>query len=104
MLVAELSVAGFNDAAAVLRKDGKEVFFFSNRPGGLGDNDMWTSTRQNAKNDDWSPPANLGAPLNTIVSDVTPNLSFDGLTLMFGTDRPGSMGGQDIWMATRTRQ
>jgi hypothetical protein len=103
VLVEELSFPGFNDAATVLRKDAKELFFFSNRPGGLGGNDMWTSTRQNA-NDDWSPPANLGAPLNTTVSDVTPNLSFDGLKLIFGTNRPGSMGGQDIWMATRTRQ
>jgi len=102
VFVAELSVAGFNDAAAVLRKDGKEVFFWSNRLGGVGGNDLWTATRQNA-NDSWSAPVNLGAPLNTTVSDVTPNLSFDGLTLLFGTNRVGSLGGQDIWMAMRTR-
>lgn len=45
VLVAELSFPGFNDIAASLRHDAKEVFFSSTRPGGEGGSDIYTSTR-----------------------------------------------------------
>jgi WD40 repeat protein len=99
VLVPGLSVAGATDAAATVRKDGKEVFFFSTRLGTVGGIDLWTSTRQNV-HDDWSEPANVAA-LNTTSNDQTPSLSFDGRTLVFASNRPGSVG-NDIWMTTRT--
>jgi len=102
VFVAELNTAGANEQAASLRHDAKEVFFFSNRPGGEGLADIWTSTRQNA-NDAWSEPVNLGAPVNTLFADVTPNLSFDGLTMILGSNRPGGFGGNDLWMTTRSK-
>jgi hypothetical protein len=100
--VSELNTVGFNEQAASLRHDAKEVFFFSNRPGGSGGSDIYTSTRRNA-NDSWSPPVNV-ASLNTAADDVTPNLSFDGLTMLLGSNRPGGSGGNDIYMTTRTRR
>lgn len=100
--VEELNTREANEQAASLRHDAKEIFFFSNRAGGRGGNDIWTSARQNA-NAPWSPPTNV-ASLNTASSDVTPNLSFDGLTMLLGSSRQGSMGGNDIWMTTRTRR
>ena len=99
VLVAELSVAGATDAAATVRKDGKEVFFFSTRSGSVGGIDLWTSTRQNV-HDAWSGPVNVAA-LNTTSNDQTPSLSFDGLTLVFSSNRPGSVG-NDIWISTRS--
>ena len=102
VFVAELNMVGANEQAASLRHDGKEVFFFSNRLGGEGLTDIWTSTRQNA-NDAWSAPVNLGAPVNTPFADVTPNLSFDGLTMILGSNRPGGSGGNDLWMTTRSK-
>lgn len=99
---ADLNVIGANEQAASLSHDGKEVFFFSNRVGGLGSTDIWTSTRQNA-NKPWSTPVNVTS-LNTTVSDVTPNLSFDGQTMLLGTSRAPSVGLQDIFISTRTRQ
>ena len=100
--VTELSTDLFTEAAASLRHDAKEVFFGSNRPGGRGGNDIWTSTRQNAK-DSWSTPVNV-ASVNTPSSDVTPSLSFDGLTMIFGSNRSGGSGGNDLWITTRTRR
>lgn len=90
-----------NDAAATIRFDGKELFFWSPRAGGEGGNDLWTATRQNV-NDPWSTPVNVGS-LNTTTSDATPSLSHDGLTLIFASARPGGLGGQDIYYAMRTR-
>ena len=100
--VAELNTQEANEQAASLRHDAKEIFFFSNRADGMGSNDIWTSTRQNA-DAPWSAPTNV-ASLNTASSDVTPNLSFDGLTMLLGSNRPGAIGGNDIWMTTRTRR
>jgi hypothetical protein len=100
--VAELDTDNSSEAAASLRHDAKEVFFGSNRPGGRGGNDIWTSTRQNAK-DTWSTPVNV-ASVNTSSSDVTPSLSFDGLTMIFASNRPGGDGGNDLWITTRTRR
>ena len=99
--VSELNVPNANDAAVTMRADGRELMFWSTRAGGLGRADLWVSTRQTV-HDPWSPPVNLGAPLNTASDDVTPALSFDGRTLIFGSNRPGGQGGNDLWMSTRT--
>jgi len=99
--VDELDRADATEAAASLRHDAKEVFFGSNRTGGKGLGDIWTSTRQNA-NDSWSPPVNV-ASLNTSANDTTPNLSFDGLMILFASNRPGGKGGNDLWISTRTK-
>jgi Tol biopolymer transport system component len=99
VLVAELSAEGFTDAAATLRKDGKEVFFFSTRPGGVGGIDLWTSNRQSI-DEAWTEPVNVTS-LNTMFNDQTPSLSHDGRTLVFASNRPGSLG-NDIWISTRT--
>jgi WD40 repeat protein len=99
--VVELNHPTATDQGVSLRKDGKEVFFFSTRPGGLGGADLWTSTRQSA-HDAWSAPTNLGAPLNSPASEQQPSLSSDGRTLLFASSRTGGLGGTDLWMSTRT--
>jgi len=99
-LVVELSDPSANDAAVTIRADGRELMFWSPRVGGLGGVDLWVSTRQTV-HDPWSPPVDLGAPLNSVSDDVTPSLSFDGRTLIFASNRPG-LGGNDLYMSTRT--
>jgi outer membrane protein OmpA-like peptidoglycan-associated protein len=48
-----------------LAADGETLYFSSNRPGGLGDNDIWMSKRLDNTCTKWSDPVNLGAPINT---------------------------------------
>jgi len=100
-LVVELSDPSANDAAVTIRADGRELLFWSSRTGGLGGNDLWVSTRQTIR-DSWSPPVNPGTALNSEFDDVTPSLSWDGRTLIFGSNRLGGSGGNDLWMSTRT--
>ncbi len=86
-----------------VRADGRELFFFSTRPGGMGLSDLWVATRDNLR-DPWSEPRPLGAPVNTPYADLSPSLSWDGRTLFFSAAanaRP-SLGYQDIWMSTRS--
>src|SRR5439155_609132 len=99
--VSELNAPNANDAAVTVRADGRELLFWSTRPGGLAGADLWVSTRQTV-HDSWSPPVNLPAPLNSSSDDLTPSLSFDGRTLIFASNRPGGSGGNDLYMSTRT--
>ena len=89
-----------NDPSPSVRTDGREILFWSNRPGGFGFGDIWVSTRSNA-HEPWSTPENVGPPVNTAVNDVRPNLSRSGRTLLFDSNRPGGLGDQDIWMSIR---
>jgi len=50
----------------------------------------------------WSDPVNLGPIVNTAGGESAPALSFDGLTLLFCSDRVGGQSGGDLWMSTRT--
>ncbi len=82
-----------------VRRDGLEIFFFSNRPGALG-NDIYSATRASTA-DAWSTPVNLGAAVNSAASDTRPSLSWDGTTLYFGSNRAGGEGDADHYMTTR---
>jgi Tol biopolymer transport system component len=44
---------------------------------------------------------NLGAPINTDSSEYNPEVSEDGLTLVYSSRRPGGFGSNDIWMSKR---
>lgn len=99
-----VAVSGLNDATANdiqpnVRKDGREVVFSSNRAGGLGAQDIWTSTREST-DDPWSAPVNLGAPINTAAAETRPSLSWKAEQLLFGRS-PGPEGASDIYVATR---
>ena len=100
--VSELNfaVAGITDARPSVRRDGKEVIFLSNRPGGVGEEDLYVSTRQSVAFP-WSAPMNLGPTLNSAFRDASPSLSLDGSTLVFASTRPGGVGDNDLWMSTR---
>jgi len=102
VLISELSYPNAPDGFPSVRRDGKEIFFSSGRPGGVSQFDLWTSTRPSV-HDPWSPPLNLGRPVNSQFGEFQPDLSFDGRILLFmvGPAR-GGLGGFDIWMATRT--
>jgi len=100
VLVVELS--SFGDAArSSIRHDGREIFITSNRPGSIGDQDLWVATRDTVF-DAWSEPINLGLPLNSALVDVQSSISSDGETLYFASNRPNG-GPTDLYMSTRTK-
>lgn len=89
-----------NDFRPNLRRDGLEVFFDSNRPGGIGGLDIWTSTRASTA-EAWSMPVNLGHNVNSDANDLRASLSWDSTTLYFGSVRAGGEGSQDLYTTTR---
>lgn len=90
----------FNDAGPALSKDGLSLYFSSNRPGGMGLNDIWVSQRA-SREDPWGEPVNLGPTVNTSFNDDAPSFSRDGHFIYFNSDRPGGFGLRDVWIAER---
>jgi Tol biopolymer transport system component len=85
------------DDIPAVSADGLELFFGSNRAGGVGRGDLWVSTRASVS-DPWGPPMNLDPTINTSVVEVMGCLSPDGLALFFNSGKPGEL---DTWMTTR---
>jgi WD40-like Beta Propeller Repeat len=106
-LIPELS-SPTGDQRPIIRFDGLEIFFTSNRPGSTPDalgtptRDIWVATRKSV-HDHWSTPVPLGPAINTGFVDLQAYLSADGETLFFSSDRPGGCGGSDLYMSIRTK-
>jgi hypothetical protein len=86
---------------------GPVLYFSSFRPGGfasdgpgatIGDSDIYTSAWQGGRYG----PAMLVAGVNTAADEAQPNVSRDGLEMFFYSTRAGTLGGPDIYSATRT--
>ncbi len=89
------------EQGATLSGDGLSLYFQSNRPGGIGDNDLWVSQRPCA-DCPWEAPVNLGPVVNSLQNDGGPSLSDDGHLLFFSSARVGGQGLNDIYMSRRT--
>jgi hypothetical protein len=96
----------FGDINPNISRDGLALYFADveggtvvPRPGGLGNTDIWVSTRASLS-DAWGPPVNLGIPVNSSYIDGSPDISADGLLLFLNFYR-GDQAFFDIYVATR---
>jgi hypothetical protein len=87
------------ESHASLSKDGKTLFFTSNREGGYGGLDIYRSERN--RGGDWGPAINLGPVINSKYNDDTPFVTDDGNILYFSSMGHYNMGGYDIFYSTR---
>jgi hypothetical protein len=69
-------------------------FTACDRPGGVGSCDIYFSAFNDGR---WSEPYNLRTPVNSSHWESQPSISADGKTLFFSSNRPGGMGGKDLW-------
>lgn len=74
------------------------VYFASSRPGGLGGLDIYSST---LLDDGTFGPVTLVQELSSSFTDQDPAVRRDGLELYLASNRPGTQGAQDLWVATR---
>jgi outer membrane protein OmpA-like peptidoglycan-associated protein len=94
-LSSNINTSQFNEGAQSISPDGQYLFFTGcNRPNGLGRCDLYVSHKEG---NNWGQPFNLGAPVNSIYWESQPAISPDGNTLYFVSNRPGGIGGYDIW-------
>ena len=95
----------FNDSLSVLSTSGNIMYFHSDRPGGCGAGDLWTS-RAEPGSDEWTAPVNMGCVVNTAATEIAPafyaNDELGLSTIYFGSNRPGGIGGFDVYATTTT--
>ena len=81
-----------------LSQDGRQLYFVSKRPDGLGGQDIWWSKRIAGE---WQPAINLGPVINTSFDDCSPYIHPNGQDLFFASrGRPG-FGGYDLYRSLR---
>ncbi|MCK5692785.1 MAG: OmpA family protein [Bacteroidales bacterium] len=85
-------------AHPAISPDGNTLYFVSDMPGGLGENDIWLVTR--GQGGSWGKPANLGEQINTPGNELYPFVHNDG-SLYFSSDSRVGLGGLDIYRATK---
>lgn len=87
-----------DDYYPTLAGDGT-LYFSSNRPGGLGANDIYRSRRDERGR--WTTPENLGPPVNTAGREFDPFIAPDQTWLVFASERPGGHGAADLYVSFR---
>ena len=74
-----------------------QLFFISDRAGGMGGYDIYVSEIF----PNGFGPAQPVLELNSPALDARPSIRFDGLEMVFFSARPDTLGGYDLWTATR---
>jgi Tol biopolymer transport system component len=75
--------------------DGREVLYFSSTRVGAPRQQVYYSV-------DYGPAQLAQGGVNSSASDARPNVRHDGLEIVWDSTRTGTLGGPDIWTATRS--
>ncbi|MET0411730.1 MAG: hypothetical protein ABW217_10570 [Polyangiaceae bacterium] len=103
--IVELSVldSAVLEGTPFITADDLSLYFFSDRTGdGAEARDIWLSQRAGQELP-FGPPRRV-AEIESAVSDLAPWLAQDELSVLFVSDRPGGLGGADVWQANRRRR
>lgn len=96
-LNANINMAGYASKQPSVSPSGDTIFFISDRPGGLGNNDIWYSTKK-PKTENWGKAVNMGKNINTPYQELSPFMGPEGQFFFSSNGREG-FGGFDIYMA-----
>jgi Tol biopolymer transport system component len=100
-LAGPINTAG-NETQAGITHSGKSLYIVTNRPGGMGLNDIWVSQRSNPQAP-WGEPFNLGPMINGGGNDSSPAFTPDDLCMFYASPAvAGSGAGQRIFVTCRT--
>ncbi len=95
----EIVNTSYSDKQPCLSPDGRQLYFSSDRPGGLGKMDIWVSDLDDKGK--WKKPRNIGDLINTTEDDLCPFIHPDNQTLYFSSEGHPGMGKMDIYVSRR---
>ena len=89
------------DGQPTVTADGITMYFSSRRFGSMGDSseDIYVSYKN--VEGSWTPPRNLGEPINTRFNERSPFISADGNTLYFSSNGHPGFGNHDLFMSRK---
>lgn len=100
--IASVNTPDYNEGAQSVSADGRFlVFTMCDRPGGYGRCDLYFTEYVGGK---WTQVKNMREPINSKYKETLPSISADGKTLYFASDRPGGIGGLDIYKSERNSE
>ncbi|WP_160292058.1 TolB family protein [Pedobacter lusitanus] len=88
-----------NDFDPFFSPDGSGVYFFSNRSGGFGGDDIYFAS-YNKESDRFAEPVNLGPEINTSENEWAPVTNAKGNKFIFSSNGHGGYGGQDLFVCS----
>jgi peptidoglycan-associated lipoprotein len=88
------------DGSPAFSRDGKTLYFASNRAGGIGGIDIYRTNIDASGR--FSRPVNMGRDINTVGDDMFPYVA-EGGKLYFASDGHPGLGKLDLFSATRTQ-
>lgn len=91
----KINLPDYNEMSPFIAADGVTLYFASDRPGGIGEMDIWMSKRLDDSWTKWSDPVNLGKPINTEGSEAFFTLDAGG-EYAYLTSSDGAFGASDI--------
>lgn len=84
-----------NDSNLALSADGKTLFVYNDE----GNGDIYFSAR--GTDGAWTAPEPLPGIINSTFRESSVSVTKDGNTLYFASERPGGLGGSDIYVCTK---
>ncbi|MFN6037403.1 MAG: OmpA family protein [Bacteroidota bacterium] len=84
-----------HESTVSLSYDDRQLYYISDREGGLGDRDIWMVSQD--EKGEWFNPVNLGPSINTRFMEEGVFLHPDGKTMYFSSKGHTTMGGLDIF-------
>jgi len=85
-----------NEFDPAFSADGRSVYFFSNRSGGFGGDDIYVADFD-SESGAFGAPRNLGVSINSAGDEWAPTPSPDGKFLLFATNGRGGAGRHDLF-------
>ncbi|MBL7963981.1 MAG: OmpA family protein [Flavobacteriales bacterium] len=90
----------FHESSAWMTEDGEWLYFVSDRPGGVGGQDIWRSQWMNGA---WAAAENLGPDVNSILNEDGVFITAEGSQLYFSSKGHTSMGEFDVFVCQAER-